>query len=306
MSEALAGFRRRYPSYEGTRKLDELRGREYSRLDLGGHVYLDYTGAGLYADSQVRAHMDLLAKGVYGNPHSDNPTSKAATELVQRARTRVLEFFGASPEEYVAIFTANATDALKLVGEAYPFAPGGRYLMTFDNHNSVNGMREYALARGAEVSYVPILPPDMRVEQERLRSFLDQAVPGANNLFSYPAQSNFSGVQHPLEWIAEAQERGWDVVVDCAAFAPTNRLDLGVWRPDFVPLSFYKIFGYPTGVGALLARKSALAKLRRPWFAGGTITAASVQAGTHLMAEGKPPLRTGLSTSWACLPWRSA
>ena len=203
-------------------------------------------------------------------------------------------------------FTANATDALKLVGEAYPFAPGGRYLMTFDNHNSVNGMREYALARGAEVSYVPILPPDMRVEQERLRSFLDQAVPGANNLFSYPAQSNFSGVQHPLEWIAEAQERGWDVVVDCAAFAPTNRLDLGVWRPDFVPLSFYKIFGYPTGVGALLARKSALAKLRRPWFAGGTITAASVQAGTHLMAEGKPPLRTGLSTSWACLPWRSA
>src|SRR2546421_2841236 len=55
----------------------------------------------------------------------------------------------------------------------------------------------------------------------------------------------------------------------------TNRLDLSSWHRDFVPLSFYKIFGYPTGVGCLLARKGALAKLRRPWYAGGTITLSS-------------------------------
>ena len=50
--------------------------------------------------------------------------------------------------------------------------------------------------------------------------------PGGHNLFAYPAQSNFSGVQHPLEWIAEAQAAGWDVLLDAAAFVPTNRLDL--------------------------------------------------------------------------------
>jgi selenocysteine lyase/cysteine desulfurase len=66
-------------------------------------------------------------------------------------------------------------------------------------------------------------------------------------------------------------------VLDCAAFAPTNRLDLSKVRPDFVPLSFYKIFGYPTGIGALVFRNDALKVLRRPWFAGGTITMASVQ-----------------------------
>src|SRR5947208_12731043 len=38
------------------------------------------------------------------------------------------------------------------------------------------------------------------------------------------------------------------------------------------------MFGYPTGIVCLLARKSALAKLRRPWFAGGTITLSSVLA----------------------------
>ena len=97
-------------------------------------------------------------------------------------------------------------------------------------------------------------------------------------MFAFPAQSNFSGVQHPLAWIAQAQAAGYDVLLDAAAFAPASRLDLSRWHPDYVALSFYKIFGYPTGIGALLVRKPALAKLRRPWYAGGTITFSSVRA----------------------------
>jgi selenocysteine lyase/cysteine desulfurase len=64
--------------------------------------------------------------------------------------------------------------------------------------------------------------------------------------------------------------------VDCAAFVPTSRLDLSAWKPDFVPVSFYKLFGYPTGLGALIARREALQKLHRPWFSGGTVVAANV------------------------------
>jgi len=114
-----------------------------------------------------------------------------------------------------------------------------------------------------------------------------------HNLFAYPAQSNFSGVQHPLEWIAQAQARGWDVLLDAAAFTATNRLDLSRWKPDFVVQSFYKLFGYPTGVGCLLARKHALAKLRRPWFSGGTITVASVQGDKYYLADGPSAFEDG-------------
>jgi selenocysteine lyase/cysteine desulfurase len=96
-----------------------------------------------------------------------------------------------------------------------------------------------------------------------------------------------------MEWTKYAQDRGWDVLLDCAAFAPSNRLDLAATLPDFVPLSFYKMFGYPTGVGCLLARKSALDKLVRPWFAGGTITIASVQAEKHFLAEGEQAFEEG-------------
>src|SRR5262249_15545536 len=145
-----------HPEYERTRSLDALRASEYARLDKEGHAYLDYTGGGLYAASQVRAHLDLLYGGVFGNPHSAHLTSSATTTLVERARREVLRYFKASPREYTAIFTANATGALKLVGESYPFEPGSRYLLTIDNHNSVNGIREFAEARGAEVAYAPL------------------------------------------------------------------------------------------------------------------------------------------------------
>jgi molybdenum cofactor sulfurtransferase len=257
MGAALSDFEGRYPAYAGTAVLDDMRARDYTRLDATGHVYLDYTGGALYAESQLARHRDLLAGAVFGNPHSQNVPSRGMGARVEATRAQILQFFRASPEEYEVIFTPNATGALRLVGESYPFGPGGQYLLTFDNHNSVNGIRQFARAKGASVSYVPLAP---------------------SNLFAFPAQSNFSGVQHPLAWIAQAQAAGYDVLLDAAAFAPANRLDLSRWHPDYVSLSFYKIFGYPTGIGALLVRKPALAKLRRPWYAGGTITFSSVRA----------------------------
>jgi selenocysteine lyase/cysteine desulfurase len=266
--------------------LDELRAAEYGRLDATGDVYLDYTGGSLYAESQVEKHMRMLRDGVYGNPHSVNPTSAAATAMVERARSAVLRWFRAPEDEYACIFTPNASGAIRLVGEAYPF---DRFLATVDNHNSVNGLREFARARRAATAYVPVEAPDLRVA--RLVDHLDEAE-GAS-LFAYPAQSNFSGVKHPLEWIDVAHERGWDVLLDCAAFAPTSRLDLSRWQPDFVALSFYKMFGYPTGVGALIARRAALERLRRPWFSGGTVVVATVQRDLAVPAPGHAGFEDG-------------
>ncbi|HEY6042853.1 MAG TPA: aminotransferase class V-fold PLP-dependent enzyme, partial [Anaerolineae bacterium] len=293
MEDARAEFLIKYPDYVKTVILDELRANEYGRLDKLGQVYLDYTGGGLYAQSQIQAHSDLLTQNVFGNPHSTNPTSLATTHLVESARAHVLDFFDASPDEYVCIFTLNASGALKLVGEAFAFCAGGAFLLLFDDHNSVNGIREFARAKGARVNYAPVLPPDMRIDDTRLDGLLDLADASSPNLFAYPAQSNFSGVQHSLEWIERAHAKGWDVLLDAAAFVSTNRLDLGLVHPDFVSLSFYKMFGYPTGVGALLARKQALKKLHRPWFAGGTIEVVSVQGDKFYFHEGAEAFEDG-------------
>jgi len=329
------GFLSAYPGYRGTALLDRLRATEYSYLDAGGHVYLDYAGAGLPAQAQVTAHAERIGGRCFGNPHSQNPASAASTDLVERARLAVLAHFNAPPEEYAAIFTPSATGACRLVGEAYPFGPRTRLVLTWDNHNSVNGIREFAAARGATTQYVPFSSPELRVDDDAIRQALAQPRPrplgaawrvarsgvapwaaralpaaarGRRGLLAYPAQSNFSGVQHPLGWIQAAHEHGYDVLLDAAAYVPSNRLDLSVVKPDFVPVSWYKVFGYPTGVGCLIARREALARLRRPWFAGGSVSMASVQACWHMLAMDEarfedgtlnflqiPDLQTGLS-----------
>ncbi|HEX4087408.1 MAG TPA: aminotransferase class V-fold PLP-dependent enzyme [Trebonia sp.] len=289
----MSDFNAAYPGYETTARLDELRATEYSYLDQGGHVYLDYTGSGLPARTQLHAHAARLRSGVYGNPHSDNPTSSAATMLVERARATVLRYFNASQDQYAVIFTPNATGACRLVGEAYPFGRRSRFVLTADNHNSVNGIREYAARGGARVAYVGLHGPGLRVTEPDMLAGIGRGHGSRPGLFAYPAQSNFSGVRHPLAWVARAQAAGYDVLLDAAAYVPTSRLDLSIVQPEFVAISWYKVFGFPTGVGCLLARHEALARLRRPWFAGGTIMGASVDGGWHQMLAGEAGFEDG-------------
>jgi selenocysteine lyase/cysteine desulfurase len=289
-----------FPEYESTSALDDLRAADYAQLDEGGHTYLDYTGACLFASSQLQEHTRWLSSSLFGNPHSASPASSAATEAVENARRDVLRWFNGT-RDYVAVFTQNASAALKLVGESYPFGAGGRLLLTADNHNSVNGVRQFALARGAAVEYAGLTFPELRLDRDDVLARLagtgaPERAPlrdDAPRLFAFPAQSNFSGVKHPLDLVAEAHRFGWDVLLDAAAFAPTNRLDLDAVRPDFVSISFYKMFGYPTGVGCLLARRDALARLARPWFAGGTVNFATVQARAHLLSPGEAGFEDG-------------
>ncbi len=185
-NERYAQFLQQFPEFAETLLIDELRAKEFSRLDRNHQVYLDYTGGGLYSESQIRSHQQLLLENVFGNPHSSNPTSSVSTMWVEKTRQAILKFFNASPEEYVVIFTQNASGALKLVGESYPFGEDCCYLLTYDNHNSVNGIREYAQAKGATVRYLPVFPPEMRIGEEKLEEYLKLGRDGCHNLFAYP------------------------------------------------------------------------------------------------------------------------
>jgi selenocysteine lyase/cysteine desulfurase len=132
-----------HPARETETPFAALRSREFARLDANDVAYLDYAGAALYAESQIEAHRRLLARSVFGNPHSAHRASADSTAAIDAARRRVLRFLDAG-DDYVVCFTANTTAAIRLVAESYPFAPGVPFVLTSDNHNSVNGVREYA------------------------------------------------------------------------------------------------------------------------------------------------------------------
>lgn len=275
-------FLSEFPDYVTTAAIDQLRDVDFKKLDEQKHVYLDYTGGHLFGLSQITRHQEFLASTILGNPHSINPSSALAESHIQATRQKVLDYFNAG-DDYISIFTANASAAVKIVGECYPFNEDGQLLMTFDNHNSVNGIREYARAKNCPFQYSP-LAEELRIDKPELAKKLEQSE-GKNKLFAFPAQSNVSGVKHDLEWIEEAQSLGWDVLLDAAAFVPSDRLDLLMHQPEFVAVSFYKIFGYPTGMGALIVKKTAFEKLKKPSFSGGTITIVSVQGDGHYLEK---------------------
>jgi selenocysteine lyase/cysteine desulfurase len=249
-----------------------LRRQEFGRLDSTGIVYLDYAGAALYPASLVSGDVRRLTSRVLGNPHSESAPSLASTKTIETARLLTLRLLDADPAQYDVVFTANASAAIRVLAGSFPFRAGSRLVLTADNHNSVNGLRVPAWKRRATVEYVP-LDSDLRSADPL--PWLTPA--GAPSLFAYPAQSNFSGVRHPLAWISHAQRKGYRVLLDAAAYVAAGTLSLSKDPADFVALSFYKLFGYPTGVGALIARREALATLRRDYFGGGTVQFVSVQ-----------------------------
>jgi selenocysteine lyase/cysteine desulfurase len=282
------------PEFEVDAFFANLRSQQYGRLDRANEAYLDFTGSALYAECQVERHAERLKQGVFGNPHSENGPSRSSTRLIEHARSRVLEFLDASPDVYTVCFTANTSAAIKLVAESYAFGPRVPLVLAADNHNSMNGVREYARRRGAAVHVLPL-------DGELLLDDPVHAMKGALNgnrgssapLLGLPAQSNFSGVKHPLDLVETAQSMGFAVLLDAAAFLPASPLSLSDVPADFVAFSAYKMLGHPTGVGALVARRDSLSRLERPWFAGGTVEYASVQNGTHLLRSGAEGFEDG-------------
>lgn len=180
----------------------------------------------------------------------------------------------------------SATAAIQKLGEAFPFTRNSQFVYTVSNHNSVLGVREYALkgkssiaalledevekwiqgGPGSEIPRELFQPSEHCYNDDVLLPVVedDESVFGYRhhsenktkveyNLFAYPGEDNFEGVLFPLRWIKQVQalstpEKQWKVLLDAAAFVPKHRLNLTETPADYVCVSFYKLFGLPTGI----------------------------------------------------------
>ena len=91
--------------------------------------------------------------------------------------------------------------------------------------------------------------------------------------------------KNPLSLITYASNLGYYTLLDAAALAPSSKISLRNTPADAMAISFYKMFGFPTGVGCLVAKHSFLRQLRRPWFAGGTVDVVQVPGTGFTVAQ---------------------
>ncbi|KAK3715668.1 hypothetical protein LTR37_006893 [Vermiconidia calcicola] len=246
--------------------IERMRETEYPMLK--DSIYLDHAGTTLYSKTLMeRFHEDMMAS-LYGNPHSASPSSQKSTQAIEDARLRLLRFFNADPDHFDLIFTANATAAIKLVGDAFREQENGfSYIYHIDCHTSVVGVRELAYdhicldADDAVEKWINCLDVEGGAERSML--------------FAYAAQSNMDGQRLPLDWchrVRTSNSRAY-TLLDAAAYASTSPLDLGNAdaAPDFTALSLYKMFGFPD-LGVLIVKKDAAHVFeRRRYFGGGTV-----------------------------------
>ncbi|KAK9764960.1 hypothetical protein K7432_007088 [Basidiobolus ranarum] len=268
-------------TYGYSGKIDKIREQEYPQLK--DQVYLDHAGATTYASSQIQRFTKDLTSNLYGNPHSQNPSSKLSSTRVERVRNRILKYFEVSGNDYTVIFTQNATAAIKLAGEMFPWSKEqkSRFLYLREAHTSLVGLRASASASGA------VCKP---ISQEGLEEMFQSPSTQGNedgileepvyNLLAYPAQCNFSGSRFPLEWTRTAythlntEKENWKILLDASSYLTSSQLSLHNTQesPDFVSLSFYKLFGFPTGLGALLVKSELAPLLTKTYFGGGTVS----------------------------------
>lgn len=197
-----------------------------------------------------------LTSSIYGNPH----TSKATDDLIDQVRYKILNHFNTTTDDYSVVFTSGATAALKLVAETFNFNDSASFVYLRDNHTSVLGMREVVRTKRIKC-----------LERNEFLNDRNACDVKGQSLFVFPAQCNFNGYKYPLELVNRIQEKCNFVCLDAASFVGTNYLDLAKYRPDFVCISFYKIFGYPSGLGALLVSKRGEPMLQKRYYGGGTV-----------------------------------
>ena len=129
-----------------------------------------------------------LRQPALGQPQLDRDDGRSSSERGGRCST----WFNAPAGDYTAVFTPNATGGAEARRRVVSVRAGGRLLLTADNHNSVNGIREFARARGAAVDYAPLTMPELRIDRDRLHGARSARDPAAARTCSRSRRSRIS------------------------------------------------------------------------------------------------------------------
>lgn len=183
---------------------------------------------------------------------------------------RILSHLNADPEEYSVIFTSGATAGLKLVGESFQFNDDEAFTYLTDLHTSLLGLREIVQTK----RIVPI-------ERHQLA-----AQKYSSGLIALTAQCNFNGFKYPIDVVQKIQENSNAfVLLDAASYLSTSSFDCKKVKPDYICISFYKIFGYPDGLGALIVSNRGAERLKKRYYGGGTVQIALTRTNFHVKRE---------------------
>jgi molybdenum cofactor sulfurtransferase len=235
-----------------------LQHRAYNLNRLQNSVYLDYATKGLCPDSVISNVTGLLRTNLYGNTHSESPSSERSTNIVDDLRIHILKYLGTDVLTYSVVFTYSASHALKTFVEAFPFNASSTFLLAASSSDNLIGLRSVASDRHA------------KFHRFDLSESFDLSADGPN-LIAFPLVDGFDGrfatraeIDHILKLNSTFS------LVDASLSLPFARLNLTETPFSAVTFGLEHWFGYPQ-LGVLVIDNHLIPRMQKPYFGGGTL-----------------------------------
>jgi selenocysteine lyase/cysteine desulfurase len=176
--------------------------------------------------------------------------------IAAAAKKELAAFLNVSEEEI--IFTRNATEALNIAIQGYPFHTGDEVLLNQLDYFSMIETFRMLEKRGllkVNAFDMPLLPAS---EEEIVEVYRKQITP-KTKVILLTHVSNINGLIVPVAKIAAmAKEKGIDIICDSAHALGQVPFSLPELGSDFVGLNLHKWIGNPVGAGVLYIKKDRI------------------------------------------------
>ena len=179
--------------------------------------------------------------------------------IAAAAKKELADFLGVSDEEI--IFTRNATEALNIAIQGYPFKQGDEVLLNQLDYFSMIETFRLLEKRGkikVNTFEMPLLPNSEDEIVEVYRKLITEKT----RVVLLTHVSNINGLIVPVAKIAAiAKEKGIDTITDSAHALGQLKFSLPELGSDFVGLNLHKWIGNPVGAGVLYIKKGRIKEM---------------------------------------------
>ena len=213
-----------------------------------------------YYGLQPKPVLEAFEKNIHlANREGARFARKVYPELSASIRKELATFLEVAPEEI--IITRNATEALNIAIQGYPFKEGDEVLINqLDYFSMIEAFRLLEKRGKIKVNAfdMPLLPAN---EDEIVEQY-SKMITAKTRVILLTHVSNINGLIIPVAKIAAmAKAKGIDTITDSAHALGQVKFSLPLLNSDFVGMNLHKWIGNPIGAGVLYIKKERIKEM---------------------------------------------
>ena len=213
-----------------------------------------------YYGIQPRPVLQAFQKNIItANEQAARFARKEFPGIATAVKKELAAFLEVSDEEI--IITRNATEALNIAIQGYPFTTGDEVLMNqLDYFSMIETFR--MLEKRGQIKVNTFEMPLLPASEDEILAIYQKQITARTKVILLTHVSNINGLIVPVAKIAAmARLKGIDIITDSAHALGQVKFSLPQLGSDFVGLNLHKWIGNPIGAGVLYIKKERIKEM---------------------------------------------